>query len=124
MLLHSSTTSASGCKAWPLGLCLLPSLNLHHSGVFKDAPISLNLIFHIYKKANYFWRCYIFNYICNTSIGFCGREARHGSAKAPTPVRIRSEPHKKSRNENFDFFLLFYLIFSSHLSLIFPNPTF
>jgi hypothetical protein len=26
---------------------------------------------------------------------FCGREARHGSAKAPTPVRIRSEPLQK-----------------------------
>jgi hypothetical protein len=41
LLLHSGTTSASGCKAWPIGLCFLPSLNLHHSGVFKEALINI-----------------------------------------------------------------------------------
>jgi archaemetzincin len=44
LLLHSGTTSSSGCKAWPIGLCFLPSLNLHHSGVFKEALVRIMLL--------------------------------------------------------------------------------
>ncbi len=49
----------------------------------------------------------IFDYFCHPFKGRRGRAARLGSAKAPTPVRIRTMPLKPSNYFEGFFYIIF-----------------